>query len=294
MEEHLALHAVLIPSVLAALACAASRFLPMVRRFTPILVPLAIGAVAIRAGVVQEGSSILSTWPPATKWITAIACIAAVAVAGGALGLFAVRDDDRGPLGPALLGGLLTAATVMFLLEVPGESTRWVIARAAIAAGLLSAFLATGKVRGPGIFLSLAFPAAALAGMSLLSGSAKLAVTAGAIAFVCGLLGLMAIPLRITLGAGGIATMVVGITSLAAQGRAYDYDSFPSWLWLVVVLAPLTGAIADVALVRLLPGAMRLALRVGPPLLVSGVVLLIAAWRAGAFGAADASEAYGP
>ena len=294
MEEHLALHAVLIPSVLAALVCAASRFLPVVRRFTPLMVPLAIGAVAIRAGVVQEGESILSTWPPATKWITAIACIAGVAVSGAALGLFAVRDDDRGPLRTALLGGLLATATVMILLEVPGESTRWIIARAAIAAGLVSAFLATGKVRGPGIFLSLAFPAAALAGMLLLSGSAKLAVTAGAIAFACGLLGLLAIPLQMTLGAGGIATMVVGTTSLAAQGRAYDYDSFPSWLWLVIVLTPLTGAIADLALVRLLPGLMRLVLRVGPPLLVSGLVLLIAAWRSGAFGTADASEAYGP
>ena len=294
MEEHLALHAILIPSLIAAFACGSSRFLPIVRRFTAVLVPIAIAAVAVRAGVVQEGSAILSAWPPATRWITAIACLAAAAIWGGAIGLREVRDDDRGPLGAALLAGMLATATVLAVLEVPGESTRWVIARAAVAAGLLTAFLATGKVRGPGIFLSLAFPAASLAGLLLISGSAKLAVTAGAIAFACGLLGLLAIPLRMTLGAGGIATMIVGIVGLAAQGRAYDYDSFPSWLWLVVVLAPLAGAIADVAVVRLLPGLIRFALRIGPPIVVSGIALLVAAWKSGAFGTGDASDPYGP
>lgn len=293
MELDLALHAVLIPSLLAMALCVATRFIPIVRRVTPLLVPLALAGVAVRAGVVQEGAAILETWPPATRWITALACIAATALGGAVLGLFAVRDDDRGPLIPALLGGLLSAGAVLLLLEIPGESTRWTIARAAAAAGVLSMVLATGKVRGPGIFLSLAFPSAAIAGLLLVSGSAKLAVTAGSIAFACGLLGLASIPFRITLGAGGIATMTVAATTLAAEGRAYDYDSFPSWVWLVAVLAPLTGTVADLALVRLLPGVVRFLLRVGPPLVISIVALLFAAWRAGAFSTGDAGDPYG-
>lgn len=293
MELDLALHAVLIPSLVAAAICIATRFIPLVRRVTPVLVPIALAAVAVRAGVVQEGTAILETWPPATRWITALACIAATALGGAALGLFAVRDDDRGPLVPALLGGLLAAAVVLFVLEVPGESTGWVIARAAAAAGVLSMVLATGKVRGPGIFLSLAIPLAAIAGLLLVSGSAKLAVTAGSIAFACGLLGLAAIPFRITLGAGGVATMTVAATTLAAEGRAYDYDSFPAWIWLVAVLTPLAGAVADLALVRLLPGIVRFLVRVGPPLILSIATVLFAAWRAGAFSAGDASDPYG-
>jgi predicted PurR-regulated permease PerM len=44
MEEHLALHAILIPSLIAAFACGGSRLLPVVRRFTAVLVPIAIAA----------------------------------------------------------------------------------------------------------------------------------------------------------------------------------------------------------------------------------------------------------
>lgn len=294
MEQHLAIHAVLIPSLVAAAICVASRFVPVLRRFTGVLVPLALAGVVVRAGVVQEGSAILSSWPPTSRWMTAIACIAATSVGGALLGLFAVRDDDRGPLRAALLAGPLSAAAMIWLLAVPGESTGWIIARAATAAGLISIVLATGKVRGPGIFLSLAFPTAALAGMLLVSGSAKLAVTAGSIAFACGLLGILAVPFRLTLGAGGVATMTVAATSLAAQGRAYDYDSFPSWVWLIVVFAPLAGIAADAPIARLLPGPIRFALRVVPPMVVGGLAVLLAAWHAGAFSGGETSDAYGP
>lgn len=294
MESHLAWHAVLIPSLIAAFACGMSRFIPFVRRTTPLLVPLALAAVAIRAGVVQEGSSILSSWPPATRWITALACIAAMGVVGSVLGLAKVRDDDRGTLAPALASGLVAGGIVLGLLAIPGEATNWTMARAAIAAAMLSMILSVGKVRGPGIFLSLAFPAAALAGMLLISGSAKLAVTAGATAFACGLLGLLAIPLRITLGAGGVATMSVATVTLAAEGRAYDYDSFPRWLWLVVVAAPLAGTVADLVAVRLLPGLVRLAIRVGPPLVIAGSAVVLAAWHSGAFSTTEAADPYGP
>lgn len=294
MEWHLAWHAVLIPSLIAALACGMSRFIPFVSRLTPLLVPLALAAVAVRAGVVQEGRSILSTWPPATRWITALACIAAMGIAGSLLGLAKVRDDDRGTMTAALVAGLVAGGIILGLLAIPGTATAWTIARAAMAAAMLTMILSVGKVRGPGIFLSLAFPAAALAGLLLISGSAKLAVTAGATAFACGLLGLLAIPLRITLGAGGIATMAVASVTLAAAGRAYDYESFPRWLWLVVVAAPLGGAFADLVAVRLLPGFIRFAIRVGPPLVAAGGAVVTAAWHAGAFSTGDAAEPYGP
>lgn len=294
MEWHLAWHAVLIPSLIAALACGMSRFIPFVSRLTPLLVPLALAAVAVRAGVVQEGSSILSTWPPATRWITALACIAAMGIAGSLLGLVKVRDGDRGTMTPALVAGLVAGGIILSLLAIPGESTDWTIARAAIAAAMLSMILSVGKVRGPGIFLSLAIPAAGLAVLLLISGSAKLAVTAGATAFACGLLGLLAIPLQVTLGAGGVATMSVATVTLAAEGRAYDYDSFPRWLWLVVVAAPLGGAFADLLAVRLLPGFIRFAIRVGPPLVITGGAVVTAAWNAGAFSTGDAANPYGP
>lgn len=294
MEQHLALNAVLIPSVIALLVCGASRLLPLVRRLTPVLVPLALGAVAVRAAVVQHGASILATWPPAERWITAIGCVAATAIGGGVLGLFSVRDDDRGRLLPSILSGLMAAGIVLALLAVPGESTRWIVARTALAAGLVSMVLSTGKVRGPGIFLSLAFPMASLAGLLLLSGNATFAVTAGAMAFTCGTLGLLAIALRITLGAGGIATMVVASASLAAEGRSYDDGSFPSWLWIVVMASPVTGMLADLAPVRLLPSSLRFVLRVAPPLLVSGGALFLAAWHAGAFSTGEPGDAYGP
>lgn len=295
MEQHLALHAVLIPSLLAAFVCGASRFLPFVRRITPMLVPLAIAAVAVRAGVVQEGASILSTWPPAAKWISALACIAAMGVAGAALLSFRLDDvEDGWRFQRALAAGLIAGGTVQLLLEVPGESARWTVARAAIAAAMLTLVLSTGKARGPGIFLSLAFPAAALAGLLLLSGSAKLAVTAGSAAFVCGLLGLLAIPLRVTIGAAGIATMVVAMVTLAAEGRAYDYDSFPSWIWLVVTVAPVAGLASELPLIRLLPRILGFVLRVGPPLVISGLAVVLAAWKSGAFTAGEASDPYGP
>jgi hypothetical protein len=293
LEQHLAVHAVLIPSLVAALLCVASRFIPLVRRLTPMLIPVAIAAVAVRAGVVQEGASILSTWPPATRWITALACIAATGVIGAVIGLAEAGDDDRGRLGPAVVAGVIAGAIVLLVLEIPGEETGWIIARASIAAAILSMMIGVGKVRGPGVFLSLAFPAAALAGLLLISGSAKLAVTAGAVAFACGLLGLLAIPLRMMLGAGGVATVMVAITALAAQGRAYDYDSFPGWIWLLVTLAPVTGLIADLPIVRLLPALMRFALRVVPPILLAAAALLIAAWEAGLFSSTANEDAYG-
>jgi hypothetical protein len=294
MEQHLALHAVLIPSLFAAIACGVSRFIPFLRRFTPVLVPLAIAAVAVRAGVVQEGSSILSAWPPATRWITAIACIMAMGCGGSLLGLFAIHENGRGPLAAAILAGAFSGGIVLALLALPGESTAGMTARTAVASGLLAMVLSIGKVRGPGIFLSLAFPAAALAGLLLLSGSAKLAVTAGSVAFACGLLGLLSIPLRITLGAGGVGVMTVALATLAAEGRAYDYESFPGWIWTVVALSPLAGALADLALARLLPDLVRFALRTVPPILISGSGLLLAAWKAGVLAVGDSTDPYGP
>lgn len=294
MEQHLALHAVLIPSLIAAVACALSRFIPFLRRITPVLVPLGLAAVAVRAGVVQEGISILTTWPPATRWITAIACIVAMGCGGALLGLIAIPENGRGTLGAALLAGSIAGGVVLGLLAIPGESTTWIVARTSVAAGMLSMILSTGKVRGPGIFLSFAFPTAALAGLLLVSGSAKLAVTAGSVAFACGVLGLLAIPLRITLGAGGVAVLSVTLTTLAAQGRGYDYDSFPTWIWAIVALSPLAGMLADLALARLLPDLVRFALRAGPPLAISAGGLLLAAWKAGMFATGKSNDPYGP
>jgi len=294
MEQHLALHAVLIPSLIAAAACGASRLVPFLRRLAPLLVPLALASVAVRAGVVQEGISILSTWPPATRWITAIACIAAMGCGGAPLGLFAIHENGRGPLVAAFLAGPIAGGIVLGLLSLPGDSTTWTVSRTAIAAAVLAMVLSSGKVRGPGIFLSLAFPAAALAGLLLVSGSAKLAVTAGSVAFACGLLGLLSIPLRVTLGAGGVAVMAIVLTTLAAQGRGYDYDSFPSWIWTVVALSPLAGILGDLALARLLPDLVRFALRAIPPLVISGGALALAAWKAGLFSAGESGDPYGP
>jgi len=289
METHLALHAILIPALVVTAACAASRFVPYLRRLTPWLVALGLAAVAVRAAVVQEGSGILSRWPPTTVWLTAPACVAAVGIVAGLLSFASLRGEERGGLFAGLGAALVAGGVVLYLLKVPGESTAPALARTAILGTLIVAVLATSRVVGTSIFLSLAFPLAALAGLLILSGSAKLAITAGAVAFATGLLGLAALPLRIPLGVGGVATVTVASLALAAEGKAYDYDSFPRWVWLLPVVAPVAGIVADLPIVRLLPGPVRFLVRIGPPLVVAIAAVILAAWYAGKFGPAEAN-----
>lgn len=311
MPQEIALHGVIVPSLLALAAAAVMLFVPMrgrgalVLRARAALVAVAIAfALSFRA---RQGWN----WPIASKWEWFAPAIAAISLVG-ILAPAGFTREARWIVGAAM--ALVAGAVMAWSLALPGfDSWSWRLAIG--AATTVLALVLLGAMRAP--IAALLGASASLGGLALVviaSAFEKLTtITACVGATLLGATVLVALanrrrsarssprsapnaraqssaartaPDSIVRNAGmldapierlpapALASVIAAlIVGATAIGASYAHDDFPRWPWLVALLAPIAMLPALAVPSRRLRGAIMILLAALVALGNAGLVL---------------------
>ena len=217
-------------------------------------------------------------FPPPEKW----QWILYLGLAAMGLGLVdligqAARWRPRWTRG---LAGPLAAAAALLMLRHPSPEAQplW---KAGLGLAVLLSWAALEPLarRRPGasIPLALLLSLAGAGAVIVLSGNAKLAGLAGALAAAMGAAVVVAWwQPRLSLAHGAVVVVVVVLSGLLFLGQAYTYSSVPVVSFLLPIVAPAAAWIVEVPALRGMGAARALLLRAGAVLVVVAVAVGLA------------------
>jgi hypothetical protein len=270
MEIDALLYAILIPTVAAAALLAT---LGVLRRRWPWCAwqgwpALALAGVVFCACAQQFGGV---PWKPhiSFDWFPwAIALTAALALVAHA--------TDRSASQSLSLAGTALAASCAFVLASPaGLSTAARFGGAAVAAIATATAVHGTRRAGPSAALGMWGSAAALSGLVLVSGFAKLAIVLGAFSAMSaaiGVLGWVQRPLPVGPSAVAVWCAVMATSSMYAMGN--DVTLIPSAAWWLAAASPAAAGLALIPKISSRP-ALANTVRVGAPIAAAALAALV-------------------
>lgn len=218
---------VLLPGLCAGVLVACGllpRGLSGLRVWRRSVIALALGGAAAGSFL---GSVGMPSWPPAQKWHAVFALVLAF-IAIGILDAWPKRGDWASR---ALLG-LGAGALTWWLLALPGQTPMAAASGVVVCVWLIS--MLDGQRASVAMPIGGWAAATAVSLLTLVTGSTSLALMAGAIAVVCGVLIVIgAVPGRVVSGGGAMLGGCLAVLALAAM--AYDYGSVPTWSWMLAM-----------------------------------------------------------
>ncbi len=252
---------VLLPGICAGILAVCGllpKGLSQLRVWRRCVVAVAIGGAAAGSFL---GSVGMPAWPPAQKWHGVFAAVLAFMAIG-------IVDawPQRGDWASRLLISLGAGAAVWWLLPLPGQTPLATASFVVVCVWMVGLFDAQRA--------SVATPiggwaaATAISMLTLVTGSTSLALMAGAVAVVCGVLIVVgAMPGRVVSSGGATLGGVLSIVALTAM--AYDYDTIPVWSWLLAMAGFPLAALLEIGRLgqweHVAATAMRSLLLVAPP-----------------------------